>query len=77
MGRSTKRRGKRKTILLETTVSITPVFNYGYSSIGRSLSGLNFTPDSTPGRGATGPVSRNFPDVIHSFRVVAISTARE
>ena len=47
-----------------------------YSSIGRSLSGLMVMPASTPGSGATGSVSRNFPLNIHSFRMVAISTAR-
>jgi hypothetical protein len=41
------------------------------------LSGLKVTPDSAPGKSATGDVSRTFPPGIHSLSVLAIFTALE
>jgi hypothetical protein len=61
--------GKWSTIRLDT-------FTFpDYSTIGLSLSGLELMPESTPGNGATGSVSKNSPVSIHFFRILAISTA--
>ena len=44
-------------------------------SSGLSFSGLNVMPDSAPGKGATGSVSKKSPFAIQFFRMLAISTA--
>lgn len=44
---------------------------------GLSFNGRQAYPESGPGSGATGSVSRNFPWLIHSFKMPAICRARE